>query len=522
MKTPDMKKAEYGEAGYGDNSPIAALATPMSESALAIIRLCGNRGSEDKRDGSIELLAKIFSNPKKLLSAKGNSLIYGWIAEPQESSADKKINKKKNNKIDQVIVSVYRAPHSYTGEDAAEISCHGSIAVINAIMSALKRAGFREALPGEFTFRAFMNGKLDLTRAESVMELVSSKTGKGREQAIRRLSGLLEKEISYIKELLMNVLAGAEIFLDYSEDEFSGSHTDEEAGVLPGKDLAKEAMTRLKILSDLWQQERIYSEASLVVLAGRPNAGKSSLFNYILKEDRSIVTNTPGTTRDWIEALISIKDIPVKLSDTAGLRNPGYAPDEVEQIGIEKSHELLGIAVLILYVINGPDGITEEDRNFLEKFYLDGKKIITMWNKTDIAPFPEKNMQDELFQKWQPHGVSAKTGEGISALLDKIADSLLYSAVARQEGGTVAGWELSPAGTGSERGTGPGTVRQKDLIQIAFLAVEEALLLAESEEPLDIIAPFFRTAINALGEITGEVFTDDILELMFSRFCVGK
>jgi len=509
-KTPDMKKPEYG-----DNSPIAALATPMSESALAIIRLCGNRSSEDERDGSIELLAKIFSNSKKLLSAKGNSLIYGWIAEPQESSS-----KKPPTKIDQVIVSVYRAPHSYTGEDAAEISCHGSIAVINAILSALKRAGFRDALPGEFTFRAFMNGKLDLTRAESVMELVSSKTGKGREQAIRRLSGLLEKEISSIKELLMNVLAGAEIFLDYSEDEFSGSHSDEEAGVLPGKDLAKEAMSRLKILSNLWQQERIYSEASLVVLAGRPNAGKSSLFNYVLKEDRSIVTNSPGTTRDWIEALISINDIPVNLSDTAGLRNPGNAPDEAEQIGIEKSNELMRAADLILYVINGPDGITGEDNDFLEKFRQDGKKTIVLWNKTDIAPFSEKFMQDELFLKWQPHGVSAKTGEGIPALLDRIADSLLSPIGAEPE--------LSAAGADPEKrhsisnNTGPGTVRQKDLIQAALLAVEEALLLAEREEPLDIIAPLFRTAINALGEITGEVFTDDILELMFSRFCVGK
>jgi len=472
----------HREPAYGDRDPIAALATPLAESALALVRT----------SGAIDLIAKIFSRPKKLASSPGNSIVHGWIIDPE-----------KDQKIDEVMVSVYRAPHSYTGEDGADITCHGGIAAVKAVMAALKKAGFREALPGEFTFRSFMNGKLDLTRAESVMELVSAKTHRGREQALRRLAGALEKEIAAIKALLVEVLSGTEIYLDYSEDEFLDPENDEEAGRLPAGELAEQARQRLSFLTELWRLERIYAEGALAVLAGRPNAGKSSLFNYLIREDRSIVTDTPGTTRDWIEALISVEDIPLRLADTAGLRDLHQEEgNEAERIGVKRSLELLDRADLILYVVDGEAGLTEEDKTFLLS-RKEAAPLIIIWNKLDLAPLPRLK-EGEL--PYPLCAVSAISGEGIPGLLRLTADLL----EARPP---------SPENTGA---AGPGTLRQKELIETALSSVEQALALSRDGEPLDLIAPLFRSAVNALGEITGEVSSADILEAMFSRFCVGK
>jgi tRNA modification GTPase len=471
-------------AYYGDGEPIAALATPLGESALALIRTSG--GGEGRN--AIAFLARVFSRPAALLSTPGNSIVHGGIVD--------------GKKLDEVLVSVYRAPRSYTGEDGADISCHGGIATVRAVMTALKKAGFRDALPGEFTFRAFMNGKLDLTAAESVMEIVSAKTGRARDNALRRLAGALEKEITAIKTLLVEILAGAEIFLDYSEDEFLDPDGDEEAGRLPGQKSAEEAVARLRVLSELWRRERIYTEGALAVIAGRPNAGKSSLFNYLIGEDRSIVTDAPGTTRDWIEALISVEDIPLRLADTAGLRAPLFEHGEAERIGINRSLELLDKADIVLYVIDGSEGITEGDREFLSKREEAARQpLLVLWNKADLRPLSPAAETGVL-------AVSAKTGEGVSALMASIA-GLLESASA------VSKAEVREA-------VGPGTLRQKELIDSSLSSVEEALALSAKGEPLDIIAPLFRSAIDALGEITGEVYSAGILEAMFSRFCVGK
>ena len=484
---------------YGDKDPIVALATPLGESALALVRTTGG-GAGESGQSALELLAKVFSRPRKLLSAPGNTVIHGWIVNPVE-------------KIDEVMISVYRAPRSYTGEDGADISCHGGIAAVKAVMAALKEAGFREALPGEFSFRAFMNGKLDLTRAESVMELVSAKTNKGREQAVRRLTGALEDEIKAIKKLLMEVLAGAEIYLDYSEDEFfglaEGEANEEEAGRLPDRRLAEQAAKKLRFLSELWRRERIYADGALAVLAGRPNAGKSSLFNYLLGEDRSIVTDAPGTTRDWIEALISLEGIPLRLADTAGLRDTCPA-GEAERIGIQRSLDLLDKADLVLYIIDGTSGVTGEDREFLLKYQEDDRRkpLLVLWNKTDIAqpPAPEDCELPGPFL-----AVSVKTGEGVAGLIRSIVHLL--------EAGNSGGIFTEVPGRDS---AGPGTARQKELIDAALASVEEIITLSGRGEPLDIIAPLLRSAVNSLGEITGEVSSADILDLMFSRFCVGK
>jgi tRNA modification GTPase len=482
---------------YGDKDPIAALATASGESALAVVRTSGtNSGGK----GAIDLVAEIFSKPQALLSASGNTVVYGWIVEPTSEK-----------KLDEVLISVYRAPRSYTGEDSADICCHGGIAAVKAVMAALKKTGFRDALKGEFTFRAFMNGKLDLTKAESVMELVAAKTGRGREQAVRRLSGVLEREISAIKEMLVEVLAAAEIYLDYSEDEFL-SPDEESEGALPNKAMAEKAVERLKLLSELWSRERIYVEGALAVLAGMPNAGKSSLFNYLIREDRSIVTDVPGTTRDWIEAVISLDDIPLRLADTAGLRKidapDSKEVDEAERIGVERSMELLEKADLVLYVVDGTKGFTEEDREFIAKHSetQNDKPLVVLWNKTDIV-------KPSAFSDEKAHflPVSAKTGEGIPELLRLMAGILEKSPISS----STADDQLLQA-------AGPGSLRQKELIDSALSDIKEALSLADQGESLDLIAPLIRSAVNTLGEITGEVSNADILKVMFSRFCVGK
>jgi tRNA modification GTPase len=476
-------------SAYGDTVPIAAQA---AQGALALIRTSGR--------GALELLAAIFSRPRALLDAPGGTIVHGWI-----------LSKPGNGeKVDEVLVSVYRAPRSFTGEEGADISCHGGIAAVTAVLESLKRAGFRDALPGEFTFRSFMNGKLDLTRAESVMELVSAKTQGSLEQAVRRLSGMLEKEVRGVREKLLEAAGAAELYLDYSEDEIENS-PGEAAGHLPHREVVEDVLLRLRSLAASYNREKIYQEGALAVIAGKPNAGKSSLFNALLNEDRSIVTAAPGTTRDWIEASLSLEGIPLRLADTAGLREtqaPGSGGnvDEAEALGIKRSRELIEEADMILYVADGNTGITGEDRDFIRQ-NRHGEKLILVWNKADVHEPAE-----ELRRRY-PHliAVSARTGRGMAELCGKAA-AVLRDFQDRSGGSGTE--ELFPAGL--------GTRRQKELTEKAAEALEEALAMADREEPLDIIAPLLREALNKLGEITGEVSSADILETMFSRFCLGK
>jgi tRNA modification GTPase len=378
-------------------------------------------------------------------------------------------------------------------------------------LGALRAAGFRESLPGEFSFRAFMNGKLDLTRSESVMELVKAKTDTGREHAVGRLSGGLQREIAALNRRLVEVLAETELHLDYDEEELE--LPEETAEWLPGRGRVQDILGALGALAGAWDRERLYQEGALAVIAGRPNAGKSSLFNALVGEDRSIVTEIPGTTRDWIEALISVEGIPLRLADTAGLRDAGEedlpAPDRVEQIGVERSRELLGRADLVLYVIDGVRGPDAADLAFFRARAGDSRPPILLWSKADLSPWPER---------WNgplaaPLPVSAKTVEGLADLCRAVAGSL--------EGGAAAA-EPGTGGPIREPLTGLGSGRQKELVDRARTALGEALELADRREPLDLIAPPLREAVNALGEITGEVSTADILETIFSTFCVGK
>ncbi|MCL1812588.1 MAG: tRNA uridine-5-carboxymethylaminomethyl(34) synthesis GTPase MnmE [Treponema sp.] len=458
---------------YGDDCVIAAQA---SQGAVALIRTSGN--------GCLELLAKVFSRPKTLLEAAGNSVIYGWILD-QEGSP-----------VDEVLVNVYRAPRSYTGEDGVDISCHGGSTAANTILETLRKAGFCDALPGEFTFRSFVNGKIDLTRSESVMELVSAKTKNALKLAVKRLSGALEREIKAIRNSLLEAVSAAELFLDYPEDEI-------DEGPPPYRKAAEEALKKLKLLLVSYGRERLFQEGAAVVIAGRPNAGKSSLFNALLNEDRSIVTEIPGTTRDWIEGSVSFKGIPLRLIDTAGLRDFTVDQNKAEIQGIERSRNLIEEADIILYTVDSCIGFCEEDKKFLTEH--SGESLILVWNKIDSTealsvPQPENNNYLALCIP-----VSAATGRGLDELCTSIAD--LFS---------------QKISVSDELSAGLGTQRQKELTEKTVACLEEALLLDEKDESLDLIAPLLRESLNTLGEITGEVSTADVLEIMFSRFCLGK
>lgn len=462
---------------YGDGDPIAAIATALSESALSVVRTSGPL--------AVELASRVFSRPEALLAAPNASVVHGWILGPGGA------------RIDEVLLSVFRAPSGFTGEDSVDATCHGGVASTRAVLAAFEAAGFRQALPGEFAFRAFMNGKIDLTRAESVMELVAAKTDRARERAVGRLSGDLFREIASIKDDLVGVLAEAELYLDYSEDDGVGAGADaggdEAAGVLPGRASAEACLARLDALAASYRVERLYGAGATVAVAGRPNAGKSSLFNRLLREERSIVSATPGTTRDWIEAWIDVAGVPVRLVDTAGLRD---AEDPVEKEGVARSRGVVEEADLVLYVVDGTAGLDDEDRAFLRTGRA--APVLAVWNKADAASSPA------------PEGflpASARTGSGVADLIER--------AVALLEGRA----DGRPA---EASGVGIASARQKELVDRARASLRSALDLDSSRMPLDLAAPALRDAVDALGEITGEVSTEDVLSAMFGRFCVGK
>ena len=500
-------------AGYTPEEPIAAIATALAPAALGIVRCSGK--------GVIELLAPLFSRPKALLSAEGNTIVYGWLTEPAAGQ------EAMGRRIDQVLVSVFRSPRSFTGEDMVEISCHGGPGMVTGILRLLTSHGFRAALPGEFTFRSFINGKADLTRAEAVQEIIAAKTDTSRGRAAGRLAGGLFQELDEIKSLLRETLAALEAEIEYPEDEEAIADAFDSSQL-------EEARRRLASLCASWSCERLYQDGVRVVLCGRTNAGKSSLFNTLLKEDRSIVSDIHGTTRDWIEGWVSFGGIPARLFDTAGLRE---SDDEVERHGIQRTQDLTAEADLILYVVDSTVGLTEEDREFLENRRRaenpsdccgcddnrpdDNRRddnrlgdkptagspplalVLNKWDKVALHSLSEPGMDGLPVDTvvW----LSARTGQGTAQLVEEICRLLFRN--------------ISHAGA---RQVGLGSERQKDCAQAALEAVVHGLEVAEEGYTLDAVVQDVEEALESLGEITGEVTTEDILETVFSRFCLGK
>lgn len=453
---------------YAPEEPISSIATALAPAALGIVRVSGT--------GCIELVSKIFSRPKALLEAPGNTLVYGWIVD-------------QGQKIDEVMLSVYRAPKSFTGEDMVEISCHGGPAVVTAIQNLMLKSGFRQANRGEYTFRAYINGKTDLTKAEAVKEIIDSHTDTSRSHAAGRLAGSLFAEIDSIKKLIIDTLASIEVEIEYPEDEETIADT------FDRKDI-EIAIKRLQSLVDSWQGEKLYQDGARVVLAGRTNAGKSSLFNAILKEERAIVSDIEGTTRDWLESWASINGIPVRLFDTAGLRETS---DQIEAQGVEISRNLVHDADVVLYLVDSQQGLIKEDRDFIEHCT---EPLIIVETKIDKDGENRENI--EIKEGFSVCKISSKTGEGIAELFNQISAILT-------------------AGLSSERQqAGLGSARQKESVAEALECVKHALVSADDNYTLDAVVQDLEDAIDSLGEVTGDVTPDDVLGSIFANFCVGK
>ena len=446
---------------YDTDDLICALATPWAPSALAVIRTTG--------PGCVEAFGKFFSRPTTLAKAPGHSVVHGTVVDADGTP------------LDDVVVTVFRAPASSTGQETVEVSCHGSLPGLRRILDTLTSGGFRPANPGEFTLRAFLNGKLDLTRAEAVQEVVAARTGRAQALALDRLAGSVASRITAIKSRVVDFMALLNIQLDYAEDDV--------ATVAVPFETLDSVRDELRALADTYRTGKVYQEGVRVALAGRTNAGKSSLFNLFLKEDRSIVSDEHGTTRDWVEAWVNLDGVPLRLVDTAGLRQTESA---VEQEGIRRSRELIDGCEVLLYLVDGTRGVEADDQEFLDA-HADDPRLVTVFTKLDLVPAGNEGL-------W----VSSKTGKGFLAL-----EAAIKSRIPGQ-------------GEGSAGGAVIDSLRQKQLLDRAVSALALVRTGVELQAPLDMIALDVRDALDALGEITGEVTTADVLTRMFSSFCVGK
>lgn len=449
------------ELPYDTEDLICALATPWVPSALAVVRTSG--------PGAIEAFCRFFSRPRALKLAPGHSVLYGRVLDAAGTP------------LDDVVVTVYRAPASSTGQDTVELSCHGSLPGVRRILDALTSGGFRPANPGEFTLRAFLNGKLDLTQAEAVQEIVAAKTARAQALALDRLSGSITDRIGELKSRVLDLLALMNIQLDYAEDDVETTRVPLERL----DDLREE----LRVLSASYRTGKVYQEGITVALAGRTNAGKSSLFNLFVKEDRSIVSEEHGTTRDWLEAWVNLEGLPVRLIDTAGLRD---AENRVEQEGIRRSRELIEACDVLLYLIDGTQPADAHDEAFVAA-HADDPRLVVVHTKADLVSSTPEGV-------W----VSSKTGRGFSDLEAAIRT------------------RVPGAARGSAGGAVIDSLRQKQLLDRAVAALDHVRQGSEARAPLDLVALDLQEALHALGEITGEVTTSDVLTRMFSSFCVGK
>lgn len=488
-----------------DEHPVAAIATALAPAAVAAIRLSGDR--------TVELLAARFSRPEALRRAEGHTIHHGSIVD-----ADRRA-------VDEVLVAVYRRPRSYTGEESAEVFCHGSPAGVRRVLATLLEAGFAAAEPGEFTRRAFLNGKLDLTRAEAVNEIVSAHTARAHALALDRLEGSVEAAVREVREELVAVMAQLAVQLDYPE---------EETGPIEADALRlRRAGERARELAATYGRGRLFQEGAKVAIAGRTNAGKSALFNRLLRHDRSIVSDIHGTTRDYVESLIDIDGIPVRLFDTAGLR---AASESIEEEGIRRSHAIIEGADLVLYLVDASSGVTADDRDRLA-WILDRTPALLVLNKTDLAPAAEpvpdaSSASDDPAETRAPSSplrgtpaarVSARTGDGIAELNTAVARELLRVTA----GGGTAADRTSVDRTSVDRAGGTAAAvidseRQHALLVRAAEAIDRTLSSLEAETSADATAVDLQDALDAVGEITGEVASAEILDAVFAGFCVGK
>lgn len=452
---------------------IAAISTPPGEGAISIVRLSG--------DDAVQLANSVFRG-KNLTQVPTHTINYGHIVDPKTGRA-----------VDEVMVSVMRAPKTFTREDVVEINTHGGIVATNRILQLLIAAGARPAEPGEFTKRAFLNGRIDLTEAESVMDIIRAKTDRAAQVAVDQLGGNLRGLIGNLRQDIVNVLAQVEVNIDYPE------YDTDQMTVQAMGDCARDAYKRIDDLLATAQGGKILREGLATAIVGRPNVGKSSLLNYLLHEDKAIVTDVAGTTRDVLEEYVNVRGVPLRLVDTAGIHD---TDDKVEKIGVERSRKALNAADLVLLVLDVSQPLTDEDRQLLTAT-KDKKRIIVL-NKQDL---PAAITPAELATYVEPAeliSTSILTATGVDELESRIA-KLFFGGIENSQNDVVV-----------------TNARQIGLLRQAQTSLQAVLDGIDAGMPVDLIQIDLTGAWDKLGEITGEAAPDELITTLFTQFCVGK
>lgn len=453
---------------------IVAISTAMGNGGIGIVRMSGEK--------SFEILEKIFRPKNKDAFVKGYQIKYGNIVDPRNEEI-----------IDEVLVSYFVSPKSYTTEDMCEINTHGGMVVEKRILELCLENGAEIASPGEFTKRAFLNGRIDLSQAEAIIDLINSKTIREARESINQLEGHLSSKIESIRQKMLDLMIAIDVNIDYPE------YDEEEVTKNKSLNELKIILEELVKLENSFNTGKVLKDGVRTVILGKTNAGKSSLLNRILKEDRAIVSNIEGTTRDTIEEFVDIEGIPLKLIDTAGIRN---SSNEIEQIGIQKSKKLANSADLIIAIFDITKNLDEDDQELLE--IIKDKKCIILLNKIDILP---ENIDLENKLKLINKNIlkiSAMEDIGIQSLHDKIIE--LYSFNTKSLSNDVL----------------ISNERHKNLIQKAKMEINEAINATENDMYIDIISIYITNAMNYLAEITGNNVTDDVIDEIFKKFCLGK
>ncbi len=457
---------------------IAAISTAIGNGGIGIIRMSGKE--------SFKILEKIFKNSKgeklDLNKIKGYTIQYGTI-----------VDSKTNEKIDEVLVSFFKNPKSYTREDMCEINSHGGMIIEKQILEQCLKNGAILAEPGEFTKRAFLNGRIDLSQAESIMDLINSKTEKESKASINQLQGDLSNKINEIRHDLLDIMADIEASIDYPEYDIEEVTNSKALGILDN------TKNKLESLKDTFRSGKILKEGIKTAIIGRPNAGKSSLLNKILKEERAIVSEIEGTTRDTIEEFITIKGIPLKIIDTAGIRKTS---DKIEEIGVKKALDIAKDAELVLVILDNSKDLTEEDREILK--LAESKNSIILLNKVDLKENNLENSEELKKLNKRIIKISAKNGNGIEELYNEI-ENLFQIKNLETDGEIII-----------------TNIRHKNQIEYAINNINEAINAVKNNLPIDIISISIKQTLEDLGKITGENVSEDIINEIFSKFCLGK
>ena len=458
-----------------DFDTITSISTPMGEGAIGIVRLSGPQ--------AIEIGDILYKGKKKLSEVETHTINYGHIIDPET-----------NETVEEVMVSVLRAPKTFTREDIIEINCHGGILTINRILELTMTYGARMAEPGEYTKRAFLNGRIDLSQAEAVMDFIRSKTDRASKVAMNQIEGRLSDLIKKQRQSILEILAQVEVNIDYPEyDDVEDATTD---FLLEQSKRIKEEINQLL---ETGAQGKIMREGLSTVIVGRPNVGKSSMLNNLIQDNKAIVTEVAGTTRDVLEEYVSVRGVPLRLVDTAGIRD---TEDIVEKIGVERSRKALSEADLILFVLNNNEPLTEDDQTLFE--VIKNEDVIVIINKTDLEQRLDVSELREMIGDMPLIQTSMLKQEGIDELEIQIKDLFF--------GGEVQNQDM----------TYVSNSRHISLLKQARQSIQDAIDAAESGIPMDMVQIDLTRTWEILGEIIGESASDELIDQLFSQFCLGK